>query len=137
MTITEFLLARIAEDETAALAAVDGQADPENGWGYEGRALIPHVGIIHHAVQAEHITRWHPYRVVAECAAKRAVVERYVDNLDLALSYRKLLPPTPWPVGWTEHRLQEARLATSLEACVALVAVYADHPDYDDTWIPR
>ena len=135
MTITEFLLARITEDETAALAAVDGQADPENGWGYEGRTLIPHVGIIHHAVQAEHITRWHPYRVVAECAAKRAIVERYVDNLDLALSYRN----PKWRDAMNdqdriEHRMQEARAATSLEACVALAAIYADHPDYQTDW---
>ena len=107
MKITEFLLARIAEDETTALAAVDGQADPENGWGYEGRTLIPHVGIIHHAVQAEHITRWHPYRVVAECAAKRAIIEQ-AERSDS---------------GWWE----------SIYVAI-LAAVYADHPDYQTEW---
>jgi hypothetical protein len=123
----KFLLDRIAEDEAAARETAPGTYFADGRGDYYRASQDNGIGYVW-------TTR---ARILAECAAKRAIVTRYVDNLDLALSYRKLLPPTPWPVGWTEHRLQEARLATSLEACVALVAVYADHPDYDDTWIPR
>lgn len=118
MTIEDFLLARIAEDADRARTFLADNHEVLKGAG------VPWTSMALAGVE----------RVLAECAAKRAIVERYVDNLDLARSYRKLLPPTPWPVGWTEHRLQEARLATSLEACVALVAVYADHPDYQQDW---
>lgn len=128
MSITEFLLERIGEDEAAALAAVDGQADPENGWGYEGRALIPHVGIIHHAVQAEHITRWHPYRVVAECAAKRAIVEK---RLTIGLPDRPISDGQAWLSG--AHEAVDAERGHILRT---LAAVYADHPDYQTEWKP-
>ena len=117
----QFLLARIAEDADRArtFLADNHEALKRAGAPWPSMAL---AGV---------------ERVLAECAAKRAIVDRYVDNLDLALSYRKL-PTTGYAAAdRLEHQLQEARLATSLEACVALVAVYADHPDYDDTWIPR
>ncbi len=80
MTITEFLLARIAEDEAVALAA--------NG---------PSV----------HAARHDPTRVLAECAAKRAIIEQ-AERSDS---------------GWWE----------SIYVAI-LAAVYADHPDYDPSW---
>ncbi len=51
MTIVEFLLARIAEEENVARLAA---ARPE---------------------AAMNITRWHPTRVLAECAGKREIIE--------------------------------------------------------------
>ncbi len=47
MTLTEFLLARIAEDE------------------------------IHEPIQAAHVLRWHHARVLAECEAKRQIIARF------------------------------------------------------------
>jgi hypothetical protein len=58
MTLTEFLLARIAEDEeTAQAATVD---DPY--W-------------LEHIYDNPHIVAWSPDRVLDECEAKRRIVE--------------------------------------------------------------
>ena len=65
-TLTEFLLARIAEDEAAALQAV----------GHESRVYwdtAVHAGDIR-ALSVEHYSRHDPDRVLAECEAKRRIV---------------------------------------------------------------
>lgn len=111
MTQVEFLKARVAEDRAAALAGIDGQEDPEHGWGYEGRALTPHVGIIHHTVQAEHILRWHPYRVLAQCDAVEQIIKFHES----------------WPVLVTTEPPTSPMIK-------ALVQVYADHRDFDPAW---
>lgn len=121
MTITEFLLARIAEDSRLA---------SEAKWAMQGAWFPSADDAVDALVQA-----CSPDRVLAECAAKRAIVERYIHNLSLAESYRN----PKWRDAMNdqdriEHRMQEARAATSLEACVALAAIYADHPDYQTDW---
>jgi hypothetical protein len=121
LTLTDFLLARIAEDEDVARRGISGQADPENGWGlveYQGLAglaLSPHVGHIHERVQGEHVIRWHPARVLAECEAKRRILERAV-----ALS------------EWDEMGSSTADDGYDILGFLALP--YADHPDYRQWW---
>lgn len=122
LTLAEFLLARIAEDEAAARAGFSSQADPENGWGYGGygspTALTPHVGIIHEAVQAAHIIRWQPARVLADCKAKRQIVERFAR----AESER-------WTRGYVHGT------AASLKDVLCDLALpYASHPDFRPEW---
>lgn len=104
MTITEFLLARIAEDEALMrdcphMGCYEDDADPE--------------GMIHGPRC--------PARVLAECAAKRAIVElaAKADEIegDLAME---------WP------RYQDSHIGDRLLA--ALASVHADHPDYDPSW---
>lgn len=128
MTIIEFLLARIAEDE-AKIAAMTGEA-----------RRVKEAPIFR-----DHPARWldsvdifvSPARWTAECAAKRKIVERYVDEHERVLSYRN----PRWEDGMTdddriERRLQEARNATAEALVRALAAVYAGHPDYDPEWRP-
>ena len=56
---------------------------------------------------AEHIAAWHPTRVIAECRAKRQVVEAVAaDDATRELVLR------------------------------SLAVVYADHPDYREEWRP-
>lgn len=87
MTFTEFLLARIAEDEaTARDAHYDGQ-------------------------DAAHIVKWSPARVLAECEAKRRIVEEF-RRADID--------------GSGDYELGYG-LTVAIEH---LAAVYADHPDY-------
>jgi hypothetical protein len=74
MTLTEFLTARLDEDEAEARAAFSGQVDPLNGWGVDGRAVTPHVGVVHEDVQRAHIVKWNPARVLDECEAKRRLL---------------------------------------------------------------
>lgn len=131
MTITEFLLARIAEDEA------DAQDALERGFG--GWEWLADAGINHEA--RTHIVRWHPARVLAECEAKRQIVELHastgdkweaacvvcaVEVADYASdgqggeSYDPRLSHAAWPCATLRH----------------LAAVYSDHSDYRDEWRP-
>lgn len=138
MTIIEFLEARISEDELAATEGISGQADPESGWGYMDHALTPHVGIIHEAVQAEHIIRWHPARVLAECAAKRAIISRHKPDRILENWYWSRRRCAECGKEW--HKWLNNDVPTDIgpeQGCPtlrALASIYADHPDYQDDW---
>jgi hypothetical protein len=107
-TLAKFLLARLAEDEAAQSAA--------DGW---------------------HPTAWHradcdsnsysvgrcdcdiPARVLAECEAKRRIVELHSgDSDDMCQSYAGNYVYEPCPT------------------LRALASVHADHPDYREEWRP-
>ena len=94
MTLTDFLLARIAEDEAAA-RAVDGRYEDAQ-W---------------HSKPGDHLDRWGPERVLAECVSKRWIVNRGPDSCS-------------GPDGHIQH-------AMALEA---LALPYVDHPDFDPEW---
>lgn len=76
--LVHWLLEQVATDEAEATAAFSGQTDPENGWGIDGRAITPHVGVIHEEVQRTHVAKWNPARVLAECEAKRRIIDLVV-----------------------------------------------------------
>lgn len=95
MTLTEFLLARIAEDE----------ADPDCG------GVGEYAGC----------DRWSERRL-AECEAKRRIVEDYIDH---CATYRAA--PTPFGEG--------ERFGLLL-ALARLVDAHTDHPDYLPEWKP-
>ena len=105
MTLTEFLLARIAED--AAEANKAGSFTP---WDrpYE-RDNYGHLTV-------------QPARVLAECEAKRRIVElasQYVQPSDAH---------DPGFNGGANH--------VGYNALRTLAAVYADHPDFREEWRP-
>lgn len=163
MNITDFLLARIAEDEAVARAATSGPWEwwnlegVDQGWsdngpnlqrtsaewkrceyfctwpdgdtdhrgekgkpGHEHKDTTEVIGSWGHdawgisiePTDAEHIARHDPARVLAECAAKRAIVESL---LDLLVS------------GGPSHHHYRHMLRT-------LAAVYADHDQYQEAW---
>jgi len=136
MEITEFLLARIAEDEAVAQMAMQGvwywEPESDDKWPSEDQSLMCHSdpdaefddsvlagwgydasGIEGRSEDRAHIVRWQPARVLAECAAKRAIVEALDSDAP-------------------EHQWMSA---LTLEWVVKeLAAVYADHPDYDEAW---
>lgn len=141
MNITEFLLARISEDEAVARTAA---ADNDSArWNvseivYEGI----HVYARPSGLDAEggrgettaHMQRHDPARVLAECAAKREIVARYIRVEDRALAYRS--PRWADTMNCTDRldwRKAEARYATMDSVVRALARVYADHPDFDPT----
>lgn len=97
VTLTEFLLARIAEDEAVARAGLV----LETGAGYE-----PVAG------SEGPISPWQR-RLLAECEAKRRIVERC----------------SAVGAGYPSHYLAQGMLAE-------LAAVYADHPDWREEWRP-
>lgn len=97
MTLTEFLLARIAEDEAIAAKANKG-GDVEDTPIFECGSQGRHVGMA-------------PVRVLAECEAKRRIVER---------------------CSAVDSAMPSTHLAHGILAELALP--YADHPDYDESW---
>jgi hypothetical protein len=130
--ITEFVRARLDEDEAAAkLAAREGgtwkQDDPDRHPGAIsslGGPVVYDEGSPDE-YQAPHIARHDPARVLREVAAKRAIVERYQRGASGDLP------------GWTAGReLIEAGLAIVLGVLRDLAAAWSDHPDYRAEWRP-
>lgn len=131
MTLTEFLLARIAEDEavaSAALAAYDSPGGISAQWWTKAELAGRELD----AEDIGHIVRHDPARVLAECEAKRRIVELHepfvpysgpskcvacADNLD---ADHDGAPMVAWPCPTVR----------------ALASVYAEHPDYDEAWRP-
>jgi hypothetical protein len=118
-----FLLARIAEDEQAARASLAWASEtPDQRWSADDGALLDgrsdtmasYVG----DDVAPHIARWDPARVLAECDAKRRVVE---DN---------------W-AEWEGVYGAPNYCSSKIDEIFRLLALpYADHPDYQQEWKP-
>lgn len=117
MTLTDFLLARIADDEAPTFEIVPDPGNP----GYVGHACLicdagPSFGGTVEAITEiaeEHAEQIHQRsRVLAECAAKRRIVEmgKWATTPTAAMCYGNVI--------------------------LTLAAVYADHPDYDEEWRP-
>ena len=123
MTLTEFLLARITEDEAVAVRLCPGRS-PDNGhW----NANSFEFDGVHDRPTTKHIVRHDPARVLAECEAKRKIVELY----DLRMS-----EPSPWDdkSEFTPMPLGGNGPETYYEVIQLLASVYADHPDYLPEW---
>ncbi len=124
MTLDEFLLARIAEDEAAARAAYS-EGTWRSGTTYtafpsvEARSWTVAANL--ERTDADHIARHDPARVLAECQARRWIVEAYVDD-DNRGRYGGCGDDCEWKA--LNYALR----------CLALP--YADHPDYDEEWRP-
>lgn len=112
MTITEFLLARIAEDENVAR---------------HPSPMFPMVGAAHHSWELgvntdrdyqDSTIVIDPARVLAECEAKRLIVDLHTPVDDEADGWCNRCDGDGWPCG----------------TMAALASVYSDHPDYDEAW---
>jgi hypothetical protein len=122
LLLAAFVLARIADDEATARAAVrTTEAGDVPGWYWSnaGDAVFldetdvpvacgPWKQAMHQPT-AQHIVRWDPARVMAECEAKRRAVQTLASRLD----------DEP-----EEHLLR------------LLAMPYADHPAYRPEWRP-
>jgi hypothetical protein len=107
--LADFLLARIDEDNALAYSADQ-----------DAQTLAP----ITDDLSAEpgdhrilHMFRWSPARVLADCEAKRRIVEDYLSQLN---SHRS---------GWDARTPRDLPLR-------ALALPYSDHADYRDEWRP-
>ena len=175
MTLTEFLLARIAEDEQIARAATDGvwswvsdgyyDANAQSEFltletsedvGEYGTVIIGSWSAYSDGDGLEvsmndrlHVVTWQPARVLAECKAKRRIVEVHQQSsqevwLDI--------PDSAWsPEEWSSFRpdYYERDACTCCDDLAlmanetrewpcrtlrALAAVYRDHPDFNPEW---
>lgn len=135
-SITEFLLARIAEDEAVARAAAwvpdpdEPDDDYDNPWAKDHGEFASRGG-----AKFTHILRNDPARVLAECAAKRAIVElyeRHRENRD-ARRHPRARAAEDY-VAVQDRRKQEARTRVAEDVIFHLAAVYRNHPDYQHEW---
>lgn len=139
MTLTDFLLARIAEDEVGAREAspspwsYPGIESVSGGMIYDKTRTIGSVyyeqpddhdgSIVRHMLAPEadangaHIARHDPARVLAECEAKRRIVEQASED------------------HAEGGGITSAEIALQHILC-ALALPYADHPDYREEWKP-
>ncbi len=117
-----FLLDRIAEDEEAAREATPGRWSWSGGtWNYlladEGAgtsaAVVESDAPLYVSVSdEEYIGRWQPARVLAECEAKRRIVEQQTMFRPDMLGYRER------------------------QTLCLLALPYADHQAYREEWRP-
>lgn len=96
MTLTEFLLARIEEDEHRARDAGHGNLRfPDTGW---VQIDLPDNARPSH--DARHIRAWSPDRVLAECEAKRLLV---AEVLPMRPDYDPLYVQKVLALPYAEH----------------------------------
>jgi hypothetical protein len=132
-TLAEFLLARIAEDEAKARDAFyDGQM-----WVPEEEAVVAadrdldRVFFLDRKRDAVHAANWSPGRVLAECEAKRRIVEEYAEAIAPDPNpYHGSNTGTPSDDGFYEGGWEDALKL----ACQCLALPYAGHPDYREEW---
>ena len=144
--LVEFLSARIAEDEAVARTAGE---PPWDEWRYDDGGEVYHAETRRRAPNMRypngvtndteglspavtedvgpHIARHDPARVLAECRAKRRIVEAFADAERAVATYDH---DNPIPAYWQEWGNRHA-LASVLES---LAQPYADHADYDPAW---
>jgi hypothetical protein len=132
VTLAEFLLARIAEDEKAA------RDEEESAPELEGARQRPYVDF----PLRGHLDRHTPARVLAECEAKRRIVELHqptplVDHMEVECTCGFDDHRSRWCAGCGVCVYDEGEFARPFGNCptVLLLALpYADHPDYRQEW---
>jgi hypothetical protein len=150
--LAEFLIARIAEDEAWARAAannngatwymhdgslnggyVTGDNEMGNPRAYRGDTELWDTEsgyLVMHADTAVFVARNDPGRMLAECEAKRRIVDQYRDA--------KHWNAAEWDNGYDDDgREYSDAIAETWETATRLLALpYADHPDYREEWRP-
>lgn len=140
MDITEFLTARLDEDEKAAAAAGEGPlgrweigpAAPGDSGGLQAAWvssaegwMIAEVGS--ERVFAEHIVRHDPARVLTDIAAKRRTLERH---RECGSGHGYCDAPEDYTGPGNAYLVELGRCADLCDAA----APYADRPDYNPDW---
>ena len=141
MNLTEFLLARYAEDEAVARKASKAPWAVTGGGEYltpVGIVVAPGGGV--RDADAHHIARHDPARVLAEVKTKRRIVELHGKGEDMSGFYEK--PKGGLVVCRECGPFEDVDFRTYGKGnfpCAtlrALAAAYADHPDYREEWKP-
>jgi hypothetical protein len=122
MTITEFLLARIAEDEALARDAASEGSPPRTGWQLWTNKLSTTPG--GERLGPRGTVEAHPNRVLAECEVKRWIVELHVCDPERGAI---------WDPACTVDGYGAA-VPDDCPTLRFLASVYADHPDYREEW---
>lgn len=156
MRIDEFLLARIAEDEEVSRQACrvretqSGDSWTEVRWRHGLDRVLRADGEVGEVIveAAPHIARHDPARVLAECEAKRRIVEWHrswpvlvqteptfdcTDGPDLTSLSFTMSQRIAW-LTQEEYRARFGEEPPSAPILLMLAQPYADHPDFDPEW---
>ncbi|MFC9769161.1 DUF6221 family protein [Rhodococcus jostii] len=135
-SIVGFLAARIDEDEADATTACSGESPY---WLHHIESGLVHAdtwclnnGLNEWVADCltdagPHIARHDPARTLREVTAKRAILNEY-RNLTQTMARDR--EKNPWFVDDDTYAAE----AALRKVVTALAAVYADHPDYDQSW---
>jgi hypothetical protein len=123
--LTAWLLAQIGADERVAERALDVSTDlgQQTSWSSFSVGDVVEEAIVHQEA-------WSPTRVLAECEAKRRIVDLHPvvgdDVCDTCVVGKRGYPlqPNSTPERWPCGTLR------------ALALAYADRPGYQDDWRP-
>jgi len=126
-----FLRARLDEDEAAARAVAGHEL-------FDGTGIVvmhTHASGTRSVTLPSHVARfaarWDPARVLAEVAAKRAIIELHAPIPEDDLRLRAGSCTSCGDQGCCGHD-EEYPCAT----LKAIAQPYADHPDFDPAWRP-
>lgn len=145
MDWAEFALARIAEDEAAALRASPGpwspNAEHDEVVAVDGITVADGFALSNRQLRAtvNHIARHDPARVMADCAAKRAIVAEHATQNVPVLEVRGEIvmsgPECRTCVDWDKVEADGPSPAASPCRTVRLLLqAWSDHPDFDPAW---
>jgi hypothetical protein len=136
--LTEFLLARIAEDEATASAVIDIGAGERPIDGFPRSLDLGSLATYStEEDQSQLAQRFDPARVLADCDAKRlimAIHSAYAPIGDPV--YAPDWSSDDWCVGCS-YRCNEERVTEHIEDCPILRALalpFATHPDFRSEW---
>ncbi|PRX91968.1 DUF6221 family protein [Allonocardiopsis opalescens] len=135
MTITDFLYARLAEDEDTALTAAGGSMYQHGRWSLrptsDGADVLTRGFYVILSDElpevAAHVVRHHPDRVLAEVKVKRQILAEY----EAAIRDDRDIVNDEWVSGQNQGAVNALKPVIHL-----LAAVYRDHPDYQKDWTP-
>jgi hypothetical protein len=140
LTVTDFVLARIAEDEAAASVAspapwhAQGAAEVMlptpwklRPWRRNALAECNNLSLDENRANAAHIARHDPARVLAQCAAMRKVVEdhrpfRLAQTVCQTCEEKPRIGYEAGSDGWPCPTIR------------ALASIWSDHPQFDPAW---
>jgi hypothetical protein len=129
MTLTEFLAARLDEDQAAAEALKVERWVLDNEWVF-GETSADVIASLNNdqlsTATGEHIARHDPARVLAEVDAKRRILELHADGHECP-TFDREIGGEPVTGYYGDDCPTLRRLALP----------HADHPDYDPEWQPR
>ena len=139
LTLSQFLEARIAETEGAALAAAPGPWIVEHARVWSGEPnpnkveLLIFRGSRDWSSDANHIARNDPARVLATCKAHRAIVEAHPVSTEYEAEY---CMTCQWDVDCDapKHDHQDGAGEYPCPTLRALASIYADQPAFDPRW---
>lgn len=152
MSIVEFLKDRVAEDEATARAAADSPAGAGATWfscfrQVEG-ANHAQVADTQSSWYSDHMVRFDPARIIAECEAKRSIIKQHEDWPVLVEAEPEFGPlditdgshfaySMSRKMAWLTECEYVKRFGSEPPTAPmiwTLAAVYSDHPDYQEDW---